>query len=66
MRGAQIIDHSGVLGYVVMIDNFQQRSRWRVFTTPSTNGNSTKKAQDFFSAFKVELYCIILIQVVKL
>jgi len=35
MQGAQIFYYFGVLGYVVMIENLQQRSRWRVFTTPS-------------------------------
>gem|GEM_PF-5071192 len=35
MRGAHIFYYFGVPGYVAMMENMQQRSRWRVFTTPS-------------------------------
>ena len=35
MRGAQFFYYFGVLKYVVMIENLWQRSRLRVFTTPS-------------------------------
>ena len=35
MRGVRYFYHFGVLEYVVMIEILQQRSKWRVFTTPS-------------------------------